>query len=294
MLSRLEGSLASVLIEGESGVGKEEIARALHAGSRVASGPLVIINCGGVPTGLFASELFGHRRGAFTGAIDARKGAFESAHGGTLFLDEIGELPLDVQPLLLRALETGEIRAIGGDESKYVKVRLIAATNRDLAQEVRDGHFREDLFYRLAVVRIRVPPLRERPDDVEPLAMRFASAIGLTEIPGAVIEALKARAWPGNARELRNAVHAYAALGIIPEPTRSRFDLVRVALTEMIDMRRPFLQQREELVEQFTRLYMQALLTYTGGNQTAAARTSGLDRTYLGRLLTRLEIKRSS
>ena len=293
MLARLEGSLVTVLVEGESGVGKELIARALHEGSRVASGPFVIVNCGAIPRDLGASELFGHRRGAFTGAVDARRGAFESADGGTLFLDEIGELPIDVQPMLLRALEAGEVRSVGGDQAKQVKVRVVAATNRNLEDEVAQGRFREDLFYRLAVVRLVVPPLRERIEDVEPLALRFAAAAGLDEMPREVLEKLKARPWPGNARELRNAVQAYAALGVIPEPSRSKAALLHLVLGELVDMERPFLKQREDLGDTFTRIYLDALLKHAGGNQTVAARLAGLDRTYLGRLLAKYGMRSS-
>jgi DNA-binding NtrC family response regulator len=201
-LARLDGSLVSVLVRGESGVGKELVARAIHAGSSVSSGPLSVVNCGAIPRDLAASELFGHRRGAFTGAVDHHRGAFESADGGTLFLDEIGELPLEVQPMLLRVLETGEVRALGSEQSRQVRVRLICATHRDLQEEVAAGRFREDLYYRLAVVTLEVPPLRDRPEDVAPLARRFAVAAGLQELPSQVMERLQAQPWRGNAREL--------------------------------------------------------------------------------------------
>jgi DNA-binding NtrC family response regulator len=287
VLQRLEGSLVSVLVEGESGVGKELLARALHQGSRASQGPNVRVNCGAIPRDLVASELFGHKRGAFTGAIEARKGAFETADGGTLFLDEIGELPLEVQPMLLRALEEGEIRAVGGDQPKQVKVRVIAATNRNLEAEVRAGRFREDLFYRLAVVRLYVPPLRQRLDDIEPLARRFGVAAGVDHIPEPIMEKLKARSWPGNARELRNAVQAYAALGSLPEPSQPKTHLLELMLGNFVDIARPYLEQKEELGDQFTKMYLEALLEATGGNRTAAARLAGLDRTYLGRLLSK-------
>jgi transcriptional regulator with GAF, ATPase, and Fis domain len=286
-LSRLEGSLVTVLVEGESGVGKELIARALHEGSRVSSGPFVIVNCGAIPRELVASELFGHRRGAFTGALEARKGAFETADSGTLFLDEIGELPIEVQPMLLRSLEAGEVRPVGGDQSKQVKVRVVAATNRDLETEVGQGRFREDLFYRLAVVRINVPPLGERPEDIELLAKRFAEGVGLPGIPADVLDKLKGRPWSGNARELRNAVQVYAALGALPEPSRSKSALLRLVLSEQVDMERPYSQQKDEISDLFTRLYLESLLAHAGGNQTVAARVAGLDRTYLGRLLAK-------
>src|SRR6185503_10855221 len=192
ILLRLEGSLINVLIEGESGVGKELIARALHEGSSVHEGPLVIVNCAALGRELVLSELFGHRKGAFTGAVEARKGAFEAADGGTLFLDEIGELPLDVQPMLLRALESGEAKPLGENAPRKVRVRVVAATSRDLEQEMQAGRFREDLYYRLAVVKLTIPPLRERPEDVEVLAQRFASAAGLGALPPEVIERLEA------------------------------------------------------------------------------------------------------
>lgn len=291
MLARLEGSLVGVLIEGESGVGKEVIARALHEGSRVASGPLVTVNCGAIPRELVASELFGHRKGAFTGAVDHRRGAFESADGGTLFLDELGELPLDVQPMLLRALESGEVRPVGDDRARTVKVRVIAATNRALEEEIAAGRFREDLYYRVAVVRLRVPPLRERVEDIEPLARRFAAALGAEPLPSHVVERLRARAWPGNARELRNAVQAWVALGTLPEASRSAGALLDLALSELVDPARPYAEQKDDIVDRFTRAYLQALLARCGGNQTVAARVAGLDRSYLGRLVAKLGVK---
>jgi transcriptional regulator with GAF, ATPase, and Fis domain len=292
ILKRLEGSLATVLVDGESGVGKEVIARAIHEGSRVASGPMVVLNCGALPRELIGSELFGHKRGAFTGATENRKGAFESADGGTLFLDEIGELPVDLQPSLLRALETGDVRPIGGDSSRKVTVRVIAATNRDLEAEVQNGGFREDLFYRLAVVRMSVPPLRERVEDIEPLARGFAKHAGLPELPPAVIEQLKARAWPGNARELRNAVQAYAALGVLPQPSRSKAATLDLGLREMVDPRVPYAEQKDAFVDRFTQAYLERLLENTGGNQSAAARVAGLDRGYLGKLVQKYNLGR--
>jgi transcriptional regulator with GAF, ATPase, and Fis domain len=287
-LARMESSLTTVLVEGESGVGKELVARAVHNRSPLASKAFVALNCGALPHDLVGSELFGHRKGAFTGATDARRGAFETAAGGTLFLDEIGELPLELQPMLLRALESGEVRAIGGDASKHVQVRVIAATNRDLEADVRAGRFREDLFYRLAVVRLRVPALRERLEDIEPLAQLFARELGIERgLDAALIEELKRRGWPGNIRELRNTVQAYVALGVLPEPTRSKAATLELALREVVNPRMPYVQQKDALVDQFTTLYLEALLEMTGGNQTIASRWAGLDRGYLGRLLAR-------
>jgi DNA-binding NtrC family response regulator len=291
MLRRLEGSLATVLVEGESGVGKELVAQALHEGSSVARGPFVAVNCGALPRETIASELFGHRRGAFTGAHEARRGAFDSAAEGTLFLDEIGELPLDVQPTLLRALELGEVRAVGEDTARRVKVRLVAATNRDLEAEVRAGRFRQDLFYRLAVVRLAVPPLRERAEDVEPLARRFAERVGIPPLPPAVLEALKGRAWPGNARELLNAVQSYGALGFVPgspqEVPRAPASSLDQQLRALVDPRRPYADQKDDLVDRFTTVFLEALLAETSGNQSEAARLSGLSRGYLGRLMAK-------
>jgi len=292
VMERLKGSLVPVLIEGESGVGKELVARALHRTSQRAAGPLIAVNCGAIPRELVASELFGHRRGAFTGAADSRKGAFESAHGGTLFLDEIGELPLDVQPMLLRALESGEVRAVGSDEVRHVQVRLVAATNRDLEEEVQAGRFREDVFYRLGVVRVRIPPLRERPADIEPIARRLAAAAGITVLDAGVIEQLKGRSWQGNVRELRNVIQAFAALGALPKAMRPKsLANLDVALGEGLDMARPYAEQKDELSERFTRVYLAALMAHTAGNQTAAAKLAGLDRSYLGKLLAKHGIK---
>ena len=293
MLERLEGSLATVLLEGESGVGKEVIARAIHDGSKVASGPYVTVNCGALARELVASELFGHRKGAFTGANEARKGAFDTADGGTLFLDEIGELPMELQPALLRALESGEIRPVGSDAARRVKVRIVAATNRDLAAEVRAGRFREDLFFRLAVVRLRVPPLRDRPGDIPALAQSFATANGLEVLPSYVIERLKTSPWSGNVRELRNAIQSYAALGILP----GELDLGppagdEPAAAEPIDFARPFVEQRDAVLHRFTVTYLEALLEHTEGNQSEAARLSGLDRAYLGRLIGKYNVTR--
>lgn len=292
-LARLEGSLVNVLIEGESGVGKELIAHALHQGSSLASEPLVALNCGALPRELVASELFGHLRGAFTGATDARTGAFERADGGTLFLDEIGELPLDVQPMLLRALESGEIRPLGADAPRRVKVRVIAATNRDLGAEVGAGSFREDLYFRLAVVKLRVPPLRERTEDIPLLANAFAEYEGMGALPEDVVRELSSRPWPGNVRELKNALASLAALGDLPDQRVAlhRDELDR-ALAKVVDAARPYAEQKDEVATRFTRIYLELVLRRAGGNQTEAARIAGLDRGYFGKLLAKHDIKR--
>jgi len=290
MLRRLDGSLASVLVIGESGVGKELIARAIHEGSHVAEGPYVTVNCGAIARELVASELFGHRRGAFTGAVDSRRGAFQRAEGGTLFLDEVGELPLDAQPMLLRALETGDVTPVGADETKRVKVRVVSATHRDLGALVAAGKFREDLYYRLAVITLEVPPLRERPEDVEVLAHHLARQEGLPTLPDDVVARLRARTWPGNVRELRNAIQAYCVLGALSDGAKSA-GLLEAALRDFIDVKRPYQEQKDRLNESFVRIYLRELLGSTNGNQTQAAKISGLERAYISRLLGRLGMR---
>jgi two-component system, NtrC family, response regulator GlrR len=285
MLERLEGSLINVLVQGESGVGKEVVASAIHHGSRRAAAPFHALNCGGIARELILSELFGHRRGAFTGAVEDRAGAFEIADGGTLFLDEIGELGLDVQPVLLRALESGEVRRVGDNTARTVNVRVIAASNRELSSEVEAGRFRADLYYRIAVVKLDVPPLRDRPEDIELLAQRFAADAGAGELPREVIAQLVQREWPGNVRELRNAVEAFIALGSLSIPDSRRIPMLDYAIRELVDSERPYAEQKDLLMERFTLVYLTKLLERTGGNQSEAARISGLERSYLGKLL---------
>ena len=203
---------ASVLITGETGTGKELMARAIHRRSPRAQGPLIQVNCSAIPPTLLASELFGHERGAFTGAVERRKGRFEQAHGGTLFLDEIGELPAEMQVLLLRVLQQREFERLGGSQTLRVDVRLVAATNRDLAAEVRAGRFRNDLYYRLNVFPIRVPPLRERPEDIPLLVAHMAAKHGarlgrsIARIDRRTMSHLESHSWPGNVRELENVI----------------------------------------------------------------------------------------
>jgi DNA-binding NtrC family response regulator len=291
-LQRLEGSKVNLLIAGESGTGKELIARAVHEHSALRQGPFVVVNCGALDRQLVRSELFGHERGAFTGAVRRHVGAFEAAQGGTVFLDEIGELPLDVQPVLLRALEQRKITAVGSHGEVSIDVRLIAATHRDLAAEVRAGQFREDLFYRVQVVRLEVPPLRERLDDIAVLAREFARRQGVPSLPDDFVDALSHHHWPGNVRELRNAVEAYLALGEAP-PSASVADTgdIATALGRFVNLNKSYADQKQELLSHFTRAYVQQLMDRTGGNQSEAARISGLERTYIGRLLGRLRLR---
>jgi DNA-binding NtrC family response regulator len=217
-IGRVAPSDATVLILGENGSGKEVVARALHAGSPRRQRPLVTVNCAALPETLFESELFGHAKGAFTGATEARRGKFQAADGGTLFLDEIGEVPLALQPKLLRALETGEVERVGGRGPERVNVRLIAATNRDLPRETQAGRFRQDLYYRLLVVPIQVPSLRARRDDIPEMATQFLAAACRRHrarpkrVNAGAVARLAAHDWPGNVRELRNAMERVAIL----------------------------------------------------------------------------------
>ncbi len=291
LLSRLEGSLATVLIEGESGVGKQLVAEAIHAGSSRASGPLDTVNCGAIPKDLIGTELFGHKRGAFTGAYESRKGAFERARSGTLFLDEIAELPLELQPALLRVLESRVFRPVGGEQDLPTDARIIAATNRDLEVEVAAGGFREDLFYRLAVVRLEVPALAERRQDVPRLAQKFARDFELDALPAEILGELERREYPGNVRELRNVVQGYAALGVLPRKNRSQAQVLDLALAAAVDTSSSYAAQKELIVDVFTRHYLVELMKQTGGNQSAAARIAGLDRTHLGRLLAKFGLR---
>jgi two-component system response regulator HydG len=276
----------TVLIGGETGTGKELLARALHYGSPRAGDPFVEVNCAAIPSNLLESELFGHERGAFTGAVAAKPGLFEIAHGGTLFLDEIGTLPLELQPKLLRALETRSIRRVGGQQSRQVDVRVVAASHVDLGQAVRQGEFREDLYYRLNVVTLVLPPLREREGDVELLAhtfvQRIATSYGLPvpELSQETRTALRAHRWPGNVRELRNVLERAVVLSppgtlrLGPlEDARARADTSAGVL--------PFPAPLAEVV----RTAAQAMLDLTGGNKSEAARRLGISRPRLQRLL---------
>ena len=209
---------STVLIVGESGVGKERLARFIHGASPRASGPFVPVNCGAIPDALFESELFGHARGAFTGALHERPGLFETAHGGTLLLDEVGEVPLPMQVKLLRVLQEREIRRVGENRQRHVDARVIAATNRNLTEEIAERRFRRDLFYRLRVVEIMVPPLRERPEDLHTLAHTLLERVcrqmqrSITGYTQAALEKVLRYPWPGNVRELENAVERACAL----------------------------------------------------------------------------------
>ena len=279
----------SVLLEGETGVGKEVVARAIHDAGPRRDRPFVVVDCGSLPATLIASQLFGHEKGAFTGADARRPGAFERAAGGTVFLDEIGELPLDLQPALLGVLERHRFTRVGGAEPIDVDVRVLAATHRDLRGEVNAGTFRADLYFRLAVARLAIPPLRERGDDLEPLvaalAERFTGVSGDNPLAHAM-PALRRQRWPGNVRELRNVVEAALVLGQLPgEPggaptTTAPPDDAAAPLPAYRDAKAAALTG-------FEREYLARLLAATGGNVSAAARLAQMDRPYLIQLLRR-------
>ncbi|MFZ5897559.1 MAG: sigma 54-interacting transcriptional regulator [Myxococcota bacterium] len=288
-LARLESSDLDVLIEGETGTGKELVARAIHAHSRRQSGPLVVVNCGAVQRDLAASELFGHRKGAFTGAIESRIGAFEAAQGGTLFLDEVGELPLELQPLLLRALEQRVVTRLGETQGRAVDVRVIAATHVGLEREVASGGFRQDLYHRLAVLRLSVPPLRERPEDVALLSSLFARRAAGVELSPATVAALVSHDWPGNVRELRHAVESFLVLGTLPQFTRPDSHQA-LSLEQFANPSRPYAELKHELLREFNDLYLSRLLARTSGNVAAASRLSGIERSYLNKLVRRMPL----
>jgi len=274
----------TVLIGGETGTGKELLARAIHYASPRAAAPFVEINCAAIPGGLLESELFGHERGAFTGATATKPGLFEMAHGGTLLLDEVGNLPLELQPKLLRALEARQIRRVGGQATRQVDVRVIAATHVDLAAAARRGEFREDLYYRLHVVALVLPPLREREGDVELLAetflARLATSYGLPVPPltSEVREVLRGHAWPGNVRELRNVIER--ALVLSP-PGTLRLEDLQAAERATAGDGLPFPVDLATL----TRAAAARMLRLTGGNKSEAARRLGISRPRLQRLL---------
>ncbi len=287
-IERISASDATVLITGETGTGKELVADAIHQVSPRAQGPFVVLDCSAIPASLFENELFGHEKGAFTGAERTRPGAFERAHGGTLFLDEIGELPPAMQPKLLRAVESRAIRRVGGSETINCDVRLLAATNRNLAVEVNRGGFRDDLYYRIAVACVDLTPLRERKQDIPILVDHF-----LDQLPGGrdvdlgpdFVAELEAHHWPGNVRELRNAVERAVLLPNFPEPPPAP-----PAAFANIDVDVPFKLAKKQFVDGFERCYVGTLMERCNWNISAAARAAGVDRMSIYKLINRLGI----
>jgi two-component system nitrogen regulation response regulator GlnG len=313
-IGRVASSDVAVLVTGESGTGKELVARAIHQASSRAEQPFIAVNAAAIPRELLESELFGHERGSFTGAIDSRPGRFREARGGTLFLDEIGDMPLELQAKLLRVLQSGEVTSVGGRRPEHVDVRIIAATHRDLDTAVREKQFREDLLYRLRVVPIEIPPLRERPEDIAALAQHFVARYADELATGPRILApdgqdrLLSHAWPGNVRELENAIKralvlssgevltpdsfaflaAPAATGDAPEHAELE-DLVVREVDSALAAGSENLH--EALLHRIERPLLERVLAHTGGNQLRAASLLGINRNTLRKKLTELGIE---
>ncbi|NOZ02274.1 MAG: sigma 54-dependent Fis family transcriptional regulator [Deltaproteobacteria bacterium] len=307
ILKKVAPTDPTVLIEGESGTGKELVAEALHKFGPRKGRPFVVFDCSACPRDLLESELFGHVRGAFTGAVRDRKGALEEATGGTLFLDEVGELPLDMQPKLLRALEKLEVKPVGGNRRVHLDVRIICATNRNLSEEVAAGNFREDLYYRLGIIHILLPPLRKRPDDIPLLSDHFLGE--LTAASGApkprlayeTMEKLKEYPWPGNVRELRNFLERSIILAGASQGAEKPLELTGPRQTTRligadpdevlrVSFDEPFKDVKDQLVRDFETRYFTRLLRRTEGNVSKAARLAGIHRKSLEYLLKQIEV----
>ncbi|WP_373691712.1 sigma 54-interacting transcriptional regulator [Hyalangium versicolor] len=297
VLERLAAGDADVLVQGETGTGKELCAEGIHLASKRSKGPFVIVDLAGIAPSLIESELFGHVKGAFTGAHTDRAGAFERANGGTVFLDEVGELPSEIQPRLLRVLERRQVKRVGANDYRTVDVRVVAATHRDLEASVQAGKFREDLFHRLAVLRVTLPALRERPEDIPLLVDTVLQRTG--KPPSALSEQTRALLaqypWPGNVRELRNVVERVVSLGeealpVIAAPAPAAADKPRPAQaasapSAAAELELPFKEAKERLIEGFERDYLKGLLERCEGNVSRASREAGIDRVYLRKLL---------
>ncbi|MBI5532036.1 MAG: sigma 54-interacting transcriptional regulator [Deltaproteobacteria bacterium] len=299
LCEKLAESDVNVIIEGETGTGKEVLAESIHEASARASGPFVVFDCMSAPPTLLESALFGHEKGAFTGASTSRAGVFEQAHKGTLLIDEIGDLDISLQPKLLRAIQRMEVTRVGGSRPLKVDVRVMAATRRDLDKEVQGGRFRDDLFFRLNVARIELPPLRRRRGDVEILVRQFWKLLGgQTQVSPALLQAFLDYDWPGNVRELRNTVARHIALGDLarferpstrpppmdgsPESGPSQDFIDQIANSSL-----PFPFARQQVMEEFERRYLEVALKRHGGNVTKAAAASGIARRYFHMLKAR-------
>jgi len=289
MAAKVAAADITVLLEGETGTGKGLLADLIHRQSQRASGPFVVVDCGAIPPTLIESELFGHEKGAFTGAHAARIGAFEAAQGGTVFLDEIGELPLDLQTKLLRALEERTIKRVGSTRPVRLDVRVIAATNRDLREAVNAGRFRADVYYRLAVVRMRLPPLRDRREDIPLLVnhyYRIFTGDDAAVAPASLVTPLAAQGWPGNVRELRSAVER-AVLMADPVWSESEPEESPPSSSPAFDDRLSFREAKERAVAAWERRYLTELVERNAGNLSRAARAARMDRAHLRELLRR-------
>jgi transcriptional regulator with PAS, ATPase and Fis domain len=282
----------TVLLQGESGTGKDVAAESLHMMSARRDAPFVVVDCGAIPDNLLEVELFGHEAGAFTGATVARAGAFEAAHGGTLFLDEVGELALELQPKLLRAIDRREIQRVGSTKRMPVDVRIVAATNRNLKEDVNQRRFRSDLYFRLAVLVVRMPPLRDRMSDIPALVAAILERIGDRKSPiaralesGERLPELLRHAWPGNVRELRN----YIERSLAGQPATTDDD---ASAGEAIDISQPLRTVRDRQIRRIERQYLERLLAAHEGNVSAAARVAEIDRVHLHRLIAKHGLKR--
>lgn len=312
ILERVARTELTVLVTGETGTGKELVSRAIHDRSSRSEGPFVVFDCGAVARNLIESELFGHERGAFTGAVAARAGVFEQAHGGTIFLDELGELPLDLQPALLRVLEQREVKRIGDRRVRQVDVRVVAATNRNLQDRVAEGQFREDLYYRLAVVEVPLPPLRHRTEDLPLLIEHLLTTANFEHsVKGCtpdVITLFDQYHWPGNVRELRNTLlraipfcdgdlidlqalpdSLRADAAAPPKPAEPEGDLAVPLPSGNLSLK----EAKEQLIDAFERRYLEDLLNRCEGNVSRAARDAGVDRKTIARMLKRHGIRSS-
>lgn len=299
LLDRIAPTDATVLVEGETGTGKGAVAQALHAASRRASAPFVVVDCGAVQRHLVESELFGHVQGAFTGAVADRPGAFERADRGTVFVDELGELSPDLQPKLLRVLDAREVRRVGAPSAHPVDLRVIAASRRDLSREVERGVFREDLFFRLSVVTIRLPPLRERAEDIPLLAEHFLESVAESRglpaprLDDATVDRLTAHDWPGNVRELRNVMERAVLLSAVRPGQRleigalpkSKAEARPPRSSEAFDPSLSFSESKEKWLDAKEAAFVTWLLAEHEGNVSAAARAAKMDRKYLHKLL---------
>jgi transcriptional regulator with GAF, ATPase, and Fis domain len=301
MIDTVSHSTSTVLLQGESGTGKELAARAIHSRGPRAAKPFVPVNCSAIPENLVESELFGHVRGAFTGAVATRMGLFETADKGTIMLDEVGELPAQVQVKLLRTLQEGEVKRVGSSESSNVDARVIAATNVDLHQAMMNGSFREDLYYRLNVITIYIPPLRERPDDIPLLSYHFLRKYALLagrdikRISLEAMRALRSYQWPGNVRELENAIERAVVMarsdvvvpGNLPSSVVHTPDSL-VSRNVLLDL--PFSKAKKSVIEGFEREYVEEVLHRAEGNVSEAARLASLDRSNFRRILKKHKI----
>lgn len=295
LLSDISPTNATVIIEGETGTGKELVAEEIHNNSERRNGPFIVFDCGAVPRELIESSLFGHVKGSFTGAVSDRKGAFVEAHGGTIFLDEIGELNLDLQPALLRALDKRAIRRVGSNRYEQVDVRVIAATNRNLREEVVNKNFREDLYYRLAVIRILLPSLSERGQDIPYLAQHFVNLFSRKDCPLSVrpedMQRLQQHSWPGNVRELRNVIERACVLAHdqyinLDSAFGSEKESSLAIRTDL-----PFKEAKGQLISLFEREYISDLMRRSNMNLSAAAREAQIDRKHLRELMKKYNIK---